>query len=53
MLTRRTRTDGFVEPCISTRALKPPAGPDWVHEIQHDGYRLIIRRDGKAVRPRP
>jgi hypothetical protein len=24
--------------------------PDWVHEIKHDGYRLIVRRDGKAVR---
>jgi bifunctional non-homologous end joining protein LigD len=21
-----------------------------VHEIKHDGYRLIVRRDGKAVR---
>jgi ATP-dependent DNA ligase len=45
----RIRTDGFVEPCIPTCAVKPPAGPDWVHEIKHDGYRLIVRRDGKAV----
>jgi bifunctional non-homologous end joining protein LigD len=22
-----------------------------VHEIKHDGYRLIVRRDGEAVRP--
>jgi ATP-dependent DNA ligase len=27
-----------------------PAGPDWVHEIKHDGYRLIVRRDGDIVR---
>ena len=27
-----------------------PAGPDWVHEIKHDGYRLQVRRDGDAVR---
>ena len=27
-------------------AAKPPGGPDWVHEIKHDGYRLIVRRDG-------
>jgi bifunctional non-homologous end joining protein LigD len=40
----------FVAPCIPTRALKPPAGPDWVHEIKHDGYRLQVRRDGDAVR---
>jgi bifunctional non-homologous end joining protein LigD len=50
MLPRRIRTDGFVEPCIPTRAVNPPVGPDWVHEIKHDGYRLIVRRDGAAVR---
>jgi bifunctional non-homologous end joining protein LigD len=44
------RTDGFVDPCIPSRAPKPPAGPGWVHEIKHDGYRLIVRRDGEAVR---
>jgi hypothetical protein len=27
-----------------------PSGPGWVHEIKHDGYRLIARRDGEAVR---
>jgi ATP dependent DNA ligase domain len=50
MLPRRIRTDGFIDPCIPTRAAKPPAGPDWVHEVKHDGYRLIVRRDGEAVR---
>jgi ATP-dependent DNA ligase len=44
------RADGFVDPCIPSRAPKPPLGPDWVHEIKHDGYRLIVRRDGEAVR---
>jgi ATP-dependent DNA ligase len=24
----------------------PPSGPDWVHEIEHDGYRLIARLAG-------
>jgi bifunctional non-homologous end joining protein LigD len=41
---------GFVPPCIPTRAAKAPAGPDWVHEIKHDGYRLQVRREGDAVR---
>jgi bifunctional non-homologous end joining protein LigD len=41
---------GYVPPCISTRAHKAPSGPDWVHEIKHDGYRLQVRRAGKAVR---
>jgi hypothetical protein len=50
MLPRRIRADGFVEPCIPSGAPKPPSGPGWVHEIKHDGYRLIVRRDGTAVR---
>jgi ATP-dependent DNA ligase len=44
------RTDGFVDPCIPSPAPKPPSGPDWVHEVKHDGYRLIVRRDGETVR---
>lgn len=27
-----------------------PSGADWIHEIKHDGYRLIIQREGKRVR---
>jgi len=23
----------------------PPSGPQWLHEIKHDGYRLMARRD--------
>jgi hypothetical protein len=25
------------------------AGPDWIHEIKHDGYRLIVQRDGQRA----
>ena len=38
------------EPCIPTRGTKVPAGPNWLHEIKHDGYRLIVVRDGARVR---
>jgi bifunctional non-homologous end joining protein LigD len=38
------------EPCIPTRGTKVPAGPDWLHEIKHDGYRLIVQREGGRVR---
>jgi bifunctional non-homologous end joining protein LigD len=50
--SRPTRADGdrFVEPCIPTLATEPPSGSGWVHEIKHDGYRLIVWRDGHAVR---
>jgi bifunctional non-homologous end joining protein LigD len=44
------RLGGFIEPCIPTRAPKPPVGAGWVHEIKHDGYRLQVRREGDAVR---
>jgi hypothetical protein len=35
------------QPIVASR---PPTGPDWVDEIKHDGYRLIVRRDGPTVR---
>jgi ATP-dependent DNA ligase len=38
------------KPCIPTRGTSVPAGPDWLHEIKHDGYRLIVQRDGARVR---
>jgi bifunctional non-homologous end joining protein LigD len=37
-------------PCVPTRGTKVPSGPDWFHEIKHDGYRLIVEREGKRVR---
>ena len=43
------RTDGFVDPCVPIRAVKAPEGGEWVHEVKHDGYRLIVRRDGETV----
>ena len=41
---------GFVIPARPITAATPPTGPDWVHEIKHDGYRLIVWRDGSIVR---
>src|SRR6266850_8123686 len=38
------------DPCIPTKAAKVPDRPEWIHEIKHDGYRLIVQRDGKRVR---
>jgi ATP-dependent DNA ligase len=40
------RPIGFIEPCLPSIARKPPNGPQWLHEIKHDGYRLMARRDG-------
>jgi bifunctional non-homologous end joining protein LigD len=45
---RPTKRPGTIEPC--TRASKPPVGPQRIHEIEHDGYRLIARKHGDRVR---
>jgi len=31
-------------------AKAPPSGPGWLHEIKHDGFRILARRDGAGVR---
>jgi len=28
----------------------PPSGPLWLHEIKHDGFRIIARKDSQRVR---
>jgi bifunctional non-homologous end joining protein LigD len=38
------------EPCIPSGAKSVPARPEWIHEIKHDGYRLVVQREGKRVR---
>jgi hypothetical protein len=46
----RLHPAGFVEPCLPTPARAVPTGPQWAHEIKHDGFRFIARRDGDRVR---
>jgi len=40
---------GFIEPCLPSSAEQPPNGPGWIHEIKHDGYRLMARRDPAGI----
>jgi ATP-dependent DNA ligase len=35
----------FIEPCLPSTASKPPAGAGSLHEVKHDGFRLMARRD--------
>ena len=44
------RPSGFIEPCQPSKVARPPSGPLWVHEKKHDGYRLVVRRDGPRIR---
>jgi bifunctional non-homologous end joining protein LigD len=51
MLRMRSRGSvGFVEPCLPSPAERPPAGSNWIHEIKHDGFRIMARRDAAGVR---
>jgi bifunctional non-homologous end joining protein LigD len=40
----------FIEPCLPSPADHPPSGTNWIHEIKHDGYRLMARRDSVGIR---
>src|SRR2546426_5119561 len=41
---------GFIAPCLPTKAVQPPTGDAWLHEIKHDGFRVIARKEGGRVR---
>jgi bifunctional non-homologous end joining protein LigD len=50
-LRRRVRADQpRFEPCLPRLAKHPPAGQGWIHEIKHDGFRIIAQRDAAGVR---
>ena len=50
-LRERTRPGlGIIEPCLPSPAKAPPSGPGWIHEIKHDGFRILARRDATGVR---
>jgi bifunctional non-homologous end joining protein LigD len=36
--------------CLPSTAAKVPAGPEWLHEIKQDGFRIRVERDGDRVR---
>src|SRR6516165_4801024 len=41
---------GIIEPCLPSPAKAPPSGDCWIHEIKHDGFRIMARRDKAGVR---
>ena len=43
-------SSSFIEPCLPSAADRPPSGSNWIHEIKHDGYRLMARRDSVGIR---
>jgi bifunctional non-homologous end joining protein LigD len=49
-MLQRTLPAGFIAPCLPTRTDKLPFGSHWLHEIKHDGFRIIARKTGAKVR---
>src|SRR6185312_14244907 len=37
-------------PCLPRTAQRPPKGAGWIHEVKHDGFRIIARSDKDGVR---
>src|SRR5262245_42599260 len=46
----RSLPAGFIAPCLPTKADTLPSGDLWLHEIKHDDFRVIARKDGDRVR---
>ena len=49
-MSPRSLPAGFIPPCLPTKAPRPPSGDAWLHEIKHDGFRVIARKDGDRVK---
>ena len=45
----RNPPSAFIRPCEPTLTDRPPAGPGWLHEIKHDGFRILARKQGERV----
>ena len=49
-MLQRALPGEFVAPCLPTKTDKLPSGSQWLHEIKHDGFRIIARKNGAQVR---
>lgn len=38
------------ELCLATPGETVPSGPEWIHEIKYDGYRMLVIRENDRVR---
>ena len=39
----------FLKPQLAQETQAPPSGPDWLHELKLDGYRIQARKHGSSV----
>src|SRR5437762_14382167 len=45
-----TALPAWIKPQLTKLVDAPPGGPEWLHEIKFDGYRMHARLDHGAVR---
>ena len=48
--TARSALPARFEPCLPMTAPRPPSGPLWLHEIKHDGFRILARKVNERVK---
>ena len=48
--SRRSPPVGFIRPCAPILVTRPPSGPQWLHELKRDGYRIMAHCSGDKVR---
>ena len=41
---------GFIVRCQPILAAKVPAGDGWLHELKHDGFRILAFKEGERSR---
>jgi bifunctional non-homologous end joining protein LigD len=49
-MLQRTLPAGFIAPCLPTKTDKLPSGSEWLHEIKHDGFRVIALKNAPQVK---
>ena len=47
---KRLLPPGFIVPCQPTLADHVPDGDGWIHELKHDGFRILAFKSGDKVR---
>jgi ATP-dependent DNA ligase len=48
-MLQHTFPAGFIALCLPTKTDKLPSGDLWLHEIKHDGFRVMVRHNARLT----